>query len=296
MQGTKHRETEAGSEDRHEVGEGLHFGLRAIHNGGPLVEPPLIELSGVSVVRSGRVILDAIDLRVEQGEHVAILGPNGCGKSTLIRALTREIHPHAGRGSVKIDGRERWVIAELRTILGVVSEEPKGPLLGEPTGLDIAVSGLLGTYGVTVQHVVTPQMWGQAHDALDRVEAARLADQPVETMSTGERRRVFIARALVSRPKALVLDEPTSGLDMKAAHEFQQTMSRLARSGTAVILVTHHLDEIVPEIERIVMLKCGRIFADGGRSELNAERLAGLFDISKPELIDQLRRSSVGSG
>jgi iron complex transport system ATP-binding protein len=242
----------------------------------------LIELEDVTVVRDGRRVLDSINLRIEQGEHVAILGPNGCGKSTLIKAFCREIYPHAGHGKVEIDGRNRWLVSELRTILGVVSEEPREPLLGSPTGLEMVLSGLIGTYGVTVQHEITPEMWEQAQQALVRVEASHLGGQAVETMSTGERRRVFIARALVCNPKALVLDEPTTGLDMKASNDFQSTARRLAQDGTALILVTHHLDEIIPEIDRIVMLKSGRIFADGGRELLNRGILADLF--SFPDL------------
>ena len=245
-------------------------------------------MTDVTVVRGDRVVLDSVNLRVAQAEHVAILGPNGCGKSTLIRTLTREIYPFAGRGSVRIDGRDRWVISELRTVLGVVSEEPKGPLLGEPTGLDMTVSGLLGTYGVTVQHEIGSGMWDLAHAALARVDGSHLAARTVETMSTGERRRVFIARALISNPKALVLDEPTSGLDMKAAHEFYGTMSRLAKAGIAIILVTHHLDEIVPEIQRIVMLRGGRIFADGSRDLLTAHLIGKLFEIQDEGLLSHL--------
>jgi iron complex transport system ATP-binding protein len=131
-------------------------------------------------------------------------------------------------------------------------------------------------------------MWERASRALERVEAGHLAGQAVETMSTGERRRVFIARALVCEPKALVLDEPTSGLDIKAAHEFHQTMRSLARGGTALILVTHHLEEIVPEIDRVIMLKDGRVFSDGGRDTITPERFAELMGITDARLIAQI--------
>ncbi|HWD38186.1 MAG TPA: ATP-binding cassette domain-containing protein [Fimbriimonas sp.] len=249
----------------------------------------MISFENVSIVRGDKRVLDNLSLRIAEHEHVAILGPNGCGKSTLIRALTRELYPFAGQGAVKVCGRDRWIISELRTLLGVVSEEPKGQLLGEPTGLEMAVSGLIGTYGVLVQHEITKEMWEKGREALARVHADHLANQPVETMSTGERRRVFIARALAPQPKALVLDEPTSGLDMKAAYEFHQAMSHLARSGVSLVLVTHHLQEIVPEIERVIMMKEGQIFADGPRKEnLTPEKIAELFEIGEERLLDDV--------
>jgi iron complex transport system ATP-binding protein len=251
----------------------------------------MIELQNVTIVRGERRVLHDVTLSIREHEHVAILGPNGCGKSTLIKAITRELYPYAGCGTVRVCGRDRWVIAELRTLLGVVSDEPRGDLLGNPTGLEMAVSGLLGTYGVLVQHEVTDDMFERGWLALSQVEARHLADQPVETMSTGERRRVFIARALVCRPKALVLDEPTSGLDMKAAHEFHETMRKLARDGASLILVTHHLEEIVPEFQRLILLKEGRVIADGPRADLlTADRIAGLFDIVDPALRADLSR------
>lgn len=228
---------------------------------------PLIELHGVSIVRDGKTILHELDLTVREGEHIAILGPNGCGKSTLIRLLTREIYPFAGHGTVRILGRERWLQRELRTILGVVSNEPKEPLLGEPTVLDVAVSGLIGTYGVLWGYDVDADMFERGRTALAEVEIAHLADRKVDTLSAGEHQRTFIARALVSNPRALILDEPTTSLDIRASHEFRETMRRIARSGKTLILVTHHLDEIVPEIERAVLLRGGRIVADGPTDE-----------------------------
>lgn len=251
---------------------------------------PLIRVEGVSVVRDGAEILHDVSIVIEQGEHIAILGPNGCGKSTLIKILTREIYPYAGLGRVEICGLNRWQISQLRTMLGVVSEEPREPLLGEPTGLEYAVSGLIGTYGILVQHHVTPEMMEQGRGALVLCEAERLADRTVNTMSTGERRRVAIARAVVSGPRALVLDEPTNGLDLKAAFEFHDLVRRLIDAGITVILVTHHLEELTPEITRVITMKNGRITADGSRADvLTVDHLAGLFDVSSVALRERIR-------
>ena len=157
--------------------------------------------------------------------------------------------------------------------------------MGEPTGLEYAVSGLIGTYGVLVQHHVTDEMMEKGRQALELCEAAHLENRTVDTMSTGERRRVAIARAVVPGPQALVLDEPTNGLDLKAAFEFHDLVRRLMDSGITLILVTHHLEELTPEIKRIVTMKTGRILKDGPREQvLTVEHLAEVFGVSSEPL------------
>jgi iron complex transport system ATP-binding protein len=127
-------------------------------------------------------------------------------------------------------------------------------------------------------HQVTAAMRDRSHRALARVEAAHLANKPLNEMSTGERRRVLIARALVTEPAALLLDEPTTGLDFIARHRFMESVRRLAQEGTTVILVTHHVDEIIPEIGRVVLLANGRVAFDGPPDEaLTRERLSAVY-------------------
>jgi len=243
------------------------------------MNPPLVELRDVSVVRDGNAILDKMSLTIHEGEHTAILGPNGCGKSTLIKLLTREIHPFAGAGSVTILGKRQWLQRDLRRIIGVISGEPKEPLLGDPSVLDVAVSGLLGTYGVVWGYDVSDEMWALGREALAKVEIGHLERRSIETLSAGEHRRVFIARALVSDPRALVLDEPTTSLDIKATSEFCHTMESIARGNKTLILVTHHIEEIISDIRRVVLMRRGKIVADGNPDEvLNDTNLSKTFD------------------
>ena len=255
---------------------------------------PILELSDATLVRGRARVLEGLSLAIHGGEHTAILGPNGAGKTSLIRMLTLEDRPLASRNGtppLRLFGRANWDIAELRMRLGVVTGDLDagfglGTSGGRVSGLDAATSGLLGSHGVFSHHEVTPAMREQGRVALARVEVPHLAGKPLNQMSAGERRRVLIARALVTRPDALVLDEPTTGLDLVARHRFMETVRRLAGEGTTIILVTHHVDEIVPEIGRVILLRAGRIAFDGPSAEaLTPARLSEVF--GAPMLVER---------
>jgi iron complex transport system ATP-binding protein len=243
--------------------------------------PPLLDFRNIVVMRGEKTVLHDITLRIQAGEHVAILGPNGCGKSTLIRTITRECYPLAQPGSsLTILGRDSWNVFELRTLLGIVSNDLMSTCTRDITGLEAVLSGFFSSIGIQPYHRVTPEMLEKAQQVLDLLEVPHLADRFMNEMSSGEGRRMLIARAMVHDPLALLLDEPTNSLDVHATLELRELLRKLARSGTGILIVTHHLSDIIPEIGRVIFLKDGRVHADGEKkSLLTPERLAGLFRV-----------------
>ncbi len=249
-------------------------------------DPPLISLRSTTLVRGEQPVLHDLAFDIRLGEHVAILGPNGSGKSSLIRLITRQDYPLLGPGgepTLLILGKDLWDVFELRSQLGIVSADlhssfTYGRGFGRSRGLEVVLTGFFSSLGLFRNQKVTPAMRERAHAALELVDAAHLAGQFVDTMSTGEARRVLIARALAPDPGALLLDEPTTGLDLAARHRFLETMEKLAALGKTLILVTHHIEEIVPAIERVILLKEGRVFMDGRKDEvLRSEHVGQLF-------------------
>src|SRR5580693_7357102 len=243
---------------------------------------PLLELRNVSVVRGDNLALDRVSLRIEQGEHLCILGPNGCGKSTLIKTITRECYPVAREGSsISILGRERWNIFELRSLLGIVSPDLLASCTTDATGRDVVLSGFFSSTRIFPHHHPNPDHRALAEETLARLGIAHLAGRAVAEMSSGEAKRTLIARALVHQPQTLLFDEPSNALDIGAQMQLRDTMRELAQSGLGILLVTHHVSEIIPEIERVVLLREGRIVADGPKDEiLTAPRLSELFGVS----------------
>jgi iron complex transport system ATP-binding protein len=247
---------------------------------------PVLELAGATVVKSDRRVLDNLNLTIPAGQHTAIVGPNGAGKSLLVKLLTHEVRALArddGQSTVRVFGSDNWDVFDLRSQLGIVSADlhqrfVAGNSEGRISGEAAVLSGFLASDGILRYGTITGEMTKAAGEALQRMGASHLARRWLDELSSGEARRVLLARALVTSPRALVLDEPTTGLDLAARHDFMERVRQIAREGTTLILITHHIDEIVPEIQDVVLLGEGRIVTAGPKtSVLTSMSLSSLF-------------------
>jgi len=248
---------------------------------GEPMEPALVDLKNIRVIRGDNVALDDFSLRINAGEHVAILGPNGCGKSTLIKTITRECYPVIRDGSsVTILGQSRWNIFELRSVLGIVSNDLMQDVTGETSGREVVLSGFFSSTRIFDHQTVESGQRDRADAVLARLGIPHLADRPVAEMSSGEAKRILVARALVHDPQTLLFDEPSNSLDVFAQHGLRETMRELAQSGIGIVLVTHHLSDVIPEIDRVVLMRSGKIQADGRKTDLlNPQELTRVFGI-----------------
>ncbi|WP_238325922.1 ABC transporter ATP-binding protein [Bryobacter aggregatus] len=226
--------------------------------------------------------MNGLSLRIEDGEHIAILGPNGCGKSTLIKTITREEYPLLRPDSwLKIYGRDRWHLDELRQWLGIVSNDWMAKATRDVKGRELVLGGFFNSVTIEHYHEVTAEMRERADAALAEMGVSYLADRWTDELSSGEGRRVLLARALVHTPKALLLDEPGTSLDFAAQIHLNELVSAQARNGKTIVLVTHHLSDIIPEIERVAFLKAGQIIDDGPKREmLTTKKMSELFGAS----------------
>jgi iron complex transport system ATP-binding protein len=248
---------------------------------------PVLELNNATVRKGDTTVLHGLTLAIGDGEHTAILGPNGAGKSILVRLLTHEERaiPLADDSSaVRVFGGDRWNVFELRPQLGIVSADLHqrfvgGNSEGRINGLTAVLSGFVASQGILRYSSITGDMRRLAGEALEKIGALHLAGRPMNEMSSGEARRVLLARALVTKPRALVLDEPTTGLDVVARHRFMERVRMIANEGTTLVLITHHVEEIIPEIGRVILLRQGRIVGDGAKRDMLTEaRLSDTFE------------------
>ncbi len=243
----------------------------------------IINFKQVNVAYESENVLHDIHLNIKEGQHTAILGANGSGKSTLLKLFSNDIYPRYSDDMQKeIFGKTIWDIWELKKHLGIITNDlhyqfsERSPDL---SGFEVALSGFFSSF-----HLYEHQGFKQEHttkveEVLAFLEISHLRNKRISEMSTGELRKCIIARALVHNPKAMILDEPTVGLDIKAQLGFVELLRKIAQERT-IILVTHHLEEIFEEISHVVLIKQGRIYAQGSKKELltNAH-LSHIFDI-----------------
>ena len=243
--------------------------------------PPLFQIHDASVVRGGKTILHVGDFSLAEGEHVALLGPNGAGKSTFIQLLTREVFPLWREvPPVLFRGAARPQLADVKRTLGIVSSTMHDQVRVHLPVVDIVVGGLFGTLGAPLRSEVGSRERSLAEAALERLGIAELAGRDVMTLSTGQVRRVLVARELVRDPQVLIFDEPCTGLDPEGMYHVRETMGALAAEGRSVVLVTHYPEDIIPEIGRVLLIKDAEVFADGPKEELlTSEVMSSLFDV-----------------
>ena len=227
------------------------------------------------------MLVTTLTLTIREGEHAALLGPNGAGKTSLVRALVREYSPSSpGPETIfRFRGRNRWDAFDLRSHIGIISSALTQTFARPISGREVVLSGFFSSIGLFT-HDVTPDMEEKADRILAFLGVAHLADRPMTAVSSGEARRLLIGRALVHDPKTLLLDEPSASLDLHALHILRKTLRKIARAGTGIILVTHNLHDIVPEISRVILMRDGTIWRDGPKAEiLTDDAIGGRFAV-----------------
>jgi iron complex transport system ATP-binding protein len=241
----------------------------------------IIEIQKATVYRGRTKVFDQLSLEIIKGQSVAILGPNGSGKSTLLKLLNRELYPVQNENSfLKVLGEELWNVWDLRRHLGIVSPDLQEHYLGRVKGLEVLLSGIYSSVDIWSHQTFSDLDYQQAETLFKKLGIVHCREKRFAEMSTGEQRRLLLGRALIHDPEVLVLDEPTSGLDVQACFLYIEIVRDLLQSGKTIVLVTHHIHEIPPEIQRVVLLKNGQVMADGQKREILTSRcLTALFDI-----------------
>lgn len=244
---------------------------------------PFLELRDAVVQRAGAPILSVESFELAEGEHLALLGPNGSGKSTFVKLITREVLPlHRDEPPVRFRGRDRATLAEVKRSLGIVSSSMQDQIAVHLPSVDVVAGGLFGALGIPARTdgAAVDDARVRAHGAMELLGVDDLATRDIMTLSTGQARRVLIARALVHDPDALVFDEPCTGLDPEGMYYVRSSMRTLAQAGKSIVLVTHYPEDVIPEIRRVVLLKNGLIHADGAKGSLmNDQVMSELFDV-----------------
>ena len=244
-------------------------------------DAPLFQLRDAQVVRGGRTILSVDRFDLAEGEHVALLGPNGAGKSTFIQLLTREVFPlHRDEPPMRFRGQARPLLSDIKQALGIVSATMHDQVRVHLPVVDIVCGGQFGTLGLPRHVDVDDAVRAKALEALDRLGIVDLSERDVMTLSTGQVRRVLVARELMSDPSILIFDEPCTGLDPEGMYHVRNTMRLLAEEGRSVVLVTHYPEDIIPAIDRVLLIKDAAVFADGPKRELlTSETMSDLFGV-----------------
>ena len=242
----------------------------------------VIDIHRVTAFCGSSCVFRDFSLTLEAGSSIAIIGPNGSGKTTLMKLLSHDLYPVADPGShIRIFGKEQWNVWDLRTRLGIVSHDLQHNYLSGAGGIQVILSGIYASIDTWQNQQFSTADLQKAEAIMENLGIGALKHRAFGAMSTGQQRRCLLGRALINNPEALLLDEPTTGLDLRSTFQYIETLRQLLKSGKTVILVTHHIHEIPPEIQRVVLIKEGRIVNDGNKVDvLTSKSLSDLFDYS----------------
>jgi iron complex transport system ATP-binding protein len=246
----------------------------------PIADGRILDIRNAQIYRGETCVFDDLSFVLEEDRHTAILGPNGAGKSTILKLLAGEVHAvPRDDTSIRLFGESQWNVWEMRKRLGLVSHDLQHQYMEQVSGLKVVLSGYYASIGTYGHQDFTYAQIARARSVMEDLGIRPLTDRKYAAMSTGEQRRCLLARALVHDPSVLVLDEPTSGLDLTATFHYLDLVRGYMRKGKTILLVTHHIHEIPPEIKRVVLLKKGKILADGEKKTVLSEKNLGhLFD------------------
>jgi len=248
--------------------------------------PAIVEIQHATVYRGDTCVFADFSFALHEGEHAAILGPNGAGKSTLLKLLSGEVHAMPkDETRWALFGEDRWNVWDVRKQTGIVSHDLQRDYLICAEGLNVILSGYYASNDTYAHQEFSKSQMTRAYEVMQELGVMDLSGRRFGHLSTGEQRRFLLGRALVHDPPVLVFDEPTSGLDPKACFQYLDLLRAQMAKGKTILLVTHHLHEIPPEIDRVIFLKGGNIVADGPKSTvLSSEQISRLFD-SKISLV-----------
>jgi iron complex transport system ATP-binding protein len=239
-----------------------------------------LDANHVEAWLGGRPVIHDLCLKLRIKESTTILGPNGAGKSTIVNLINRNLYPLAKPNShLKLFDQTTINIWQLRSSLGLASSDLETRFSPQIKAKELILSGFFGSTRLGRDQIPNAQQLAKSESLLQQLNLDAFAGQPFGQLSDGQRRRLMIARALVHNPKVLVLDEPCRALDLKACHQLLDTMRKLCHQGTTLLVITHRIDTIIPEMSRILFVQQGRLVADGTPKQLLLDhKLSELFD------------------
>ena len=240
-----------------------------------------LELSNLEAWNNNTKVLDNINLKIREGENVAILGPNGSGKSSLLKVINRSLYPiHKNPSSIKLFNSEVIDIWRLRSRIGLITSDINFRINKSTNVINVIKGGYFGRFSITNREKTNIKQNKDVINILNELNLINYSNKKYHELSDGQKKVVLIARALIHKPRILILDEPTSSLDIRASQQIRDILSKLCKTGVNIVQVTHDIENIIEDINRIVFIKNGRILKEGSKEELiNSTEISKLFDI-----------------